>query len=266
MSSTQQIPLFPLPDPVTRIWRDARPIERAAYLVAAALLASGLLHLAIFLAGDTSWSGPVSWRKPTTFGLSFGLTLATLAWVTAQLSIGARTRTFLTSVLIAASVTETAGITLQAWRGVPSHFNHDSAFSSTVTNILAFGGVVIVATVLALTIAAYRKPATDAAMRLATRAGLTILMGAMASGAAMIATGVILTNGGDEQAAYDTAGWLKPTHAVTMHAVGVLPALAWLLGALKVPEHRRHTIVKLAVWGYGVAAVGTAAVNVVLGR
>ncbi|WP_285661779.1 hypothetical protein [Actinorhabdospora filicis] len=268
MSSPTQkpIPLFPIPEPVTGIWRDARAIERAAYLVAAVLFASGLFHFAVFLTGDTAWAGPVSWRKPTTFGLSFGLTLATLTWVSAQLTTGTRLRTILTGVFIATSVAETGGITLQAWRGVPSHFNYDDGFSSAVTAVLAFGGVVIVAAVLALTIAAYRRPATDAAMRLATRAGLTILMGAMASGAAMIATGVILSNAGNEQAAYDTAGWLKPTHAVTMHAVGVLPALAWLLAAAKVGERRRLTITRLAVWAYVAAAAGTAAVNLVIGR
>lgn len=260
------IPLFPVPEPVARIWRDARTVERAAYLVAAVLFASGLVHFAVFLAGDTAWAGPVSWRKPTTFGLSFGLTLATLTWVSAQLSTGTRFRNALTGVFIATSVAETAGITLQAWRGVPSHFNYEDGFSSAVTAVLAFGGVVIVAAVLVLTIAAYRRPAADAAMRLATRAGLTILMGAMATGAAMIATGVILSNAGDEQAAYDTAGWLKPTHAVTMHAVGVLPALAWLLGVLKVTGARRLQLTRLAVWAYGLAAAGTAAVNLVVGR
>jgi hypothetical protein len=28
-----------------------------------------------------SWEGPVSWRKPMSFGLSFGVTLATIGWV-----------------------------------------------------------------------------------------------------------------------------------------------------------------------------------------
>ena len=37
--------------------------------------------------------GPLSLRKPTTFGLSFGLTLITIAWVLSFLELRDRTRT-----------------------------------------------------------------------------------------------------------------------------------------------------------------------------
>jgi len=38
------------------------------------------------------WDGPVSWRKPTTFGVAFGLTLATITWVTTFVPMRERTR------------------------------------------------------------------------------------------------------------------------------------------------------------------------------
>jgi len=59
-------------------WHRGRAVERIGYLVGAVLLASGLIHFALLAIGGGSWAGPLSLRKPTTFGLSFGLTLITI--------------------------------------------------------------------------------------------------------------------------------------------------------------------------------------------
>jgi len=50
------------------------------------------------------------------------------------------------------------------------------------------------------------------------------------------------------------AGALKPAHAVTMHAILVLPALAWLLTFTQLAEARRVRIVAVVSWVYGVVA------------
>ena len=55
--------------------------QRFAYACAALLLVSGVFHGFVFLVDGGSWEGPVSWRKPIVFGLSFGVTLATLTWI-----------------------------------------------------------------------------------------------------------------------------------------------------------------------------------------
>lgn len=52
--------------------REVKTVERAAYLVGALLILSGLTHLAILLISGGSREGPLSLRKPTTFGPSFG--------------------------------------------------------------------------------------------------------------------------------------------------------------------------------------------------
>src|SRR6516165_7516029 len=71
-------------------WRRGSLVERAGYGVGALLLVSGLVHLAILIASGGSWEGPLSWRKPATFGLSFGLTLITIIWVASFLRQGDR--------------------------------------------------------------------------------------------------------------------------------------------------------------------------------
>jgi hypothetical protein len=52
-----------------------KPVERAAYAIGVLLMLSGIIHLAVLLIGGGTWEGPLSLRKPMTFGLSFGLTL-----------------------------------------------------------------------------------------------------------------------------------------------------------------------------------------------
>jgi hypothetical protein len=233
----------------------ARPVERACYAVGAMLIASGLVHLGVLLVTGGSWQGPVSWRKPMTFGVSFGLTLITIAWVASYIRLGRRTRGWLLSLFAGACVLEVSLITLQAWRRVPSHFNLETSFDGSVARVLAAGGAVLIAVIALLSIASWRAdPQVAPSMRLAVRAGLVALDVAVLVGAVMIATGISRALGGDQQAAYVVGGALKPAHAVTMHAVLVLPALAWLLARAGWPEHRRVQVVWLAVAGYALLA------------
>jgi hypothetical protein len=206
--------------------------------------------------------GPLSLRKPMTFGLSFGLTLITITWVSSFLRLGDRARTILLSVFAAACVLETALVSLQAWRGVPSHFNVETPFDAFVTQMLAGGGVTLVAIVAALTFISFRAaPATPLVMRVAIRTGFVILLSAMASGALMIAKGMSLVFAGHPQAAYLTGGSLKPVHGVTMHAILVLPVLAWLLSLTAWSERRQRRAIVVAAAGYVLLAGAVAAGN-----
>ncbi|WP_285610000.1 hypothetical protein [Actinokineospora globicatena] len=213
---------------VLGIWRDARPVERLSYAVGAALFASGLVHVAVLLVTGWTWMGPLSLRKAATFGLSFGLTLATVAWATSFIVV--RARTLLLGLFAGASVMEVVLVSMQAWRGVPSHFNFETGFDTAVSMTLAAGGGVLILTTVAFTVAviAGTRRSTPA-MRIAIRFGLIALLAALGAGAAMIARGVIASRGGDPQLAYTTAGALKPLHAVAMHAILVVPVVAWLL-------------------------------------
>lgn len=234
-----------------RVWTDGRRVARIAYVIGALLFTSGAVHVGVLIATGGSWSGPLSLRKPATFGLSFGLTLATVAWASSFVTIRPRTRTALLGVFAGASVVETALVSMQAWRGVPSHFNFQTEFDNTVSMTLAAGGGVIIVTVLAFTAAAvYRTAAVSPSMRLALRFGFLSLLLALGIGAVMIANGVSLARSGDPVAAYTTAGALKPLHGVAMHAILALPALAWSLRFTGWPERRRVRSIRIAAAGY----------------
>jgi hypothetical protein len=98
------------------------------------------------------------------------------------------------------------------------------------------------------------NPDLPASMQLALRAGFVTMLIGLASGAAMIARGVILVNTGHQQLAYQVGGFLKPVHGVSLHGVLVpLPALAWLLGRTGWSESRRTRAMAIAATCYALA-------------
>jgi hypothetical protein len=233
----------------------ASRLARACYVVSLFLVLSGIVHLAVFFIDDRPWAGPLSWRKPFTFGLSFGLTLATVTWLSSYLRITEHTRTVLLSVFAVDCVVEVSGITLQAWRDQPSHLNTSTPFNASVAYMLAAGGAVLVLTLgVMAVVAVLGRTSASPSMALALRAGFLLLMAGLASGAAMIARGTVAMRTGPAERAYQLTGFLKGFHGVTLHGVLVLPALAWLLARTHLSERSRVRAVVAAVAVYGLAA------------
>ena len=242
---------------VCGIWTGGRRIERVCYVLGLVLMASGAFHFALFFLRGGPWEGPVSWRKPTTFGLSFGLTLIAVAWVVSWLKLSERTRTLALGVFAADCFVEVGGITLQAWRHVPSHIDMQGGFNTGVSITLAFGGMILVLALGRLAFAAFRgDPDAPPSMRLALRAGFATLMIGLLSGAAMIARGTSEARGGHQRQAYQDLGFLKLVHGISLHGVLVLPTLAWALSLTSWPEPKRTRTVKLAASAYGLAIAG----------
>jgi hypothetical protein len=232
---------------------------RAAYICGLLLILSGLIHFAILIGSGATWDGPLSFRKPATFGVSFGLTLITLAWVSGFVSLSERARRLLIAAFTAACVLEVALVSLQTWRGVPSHFNVETTFDSRIARTLALGGAVLVMVIVTFTIASFRRnDAVPISIRIAIRTGFVALLLAQLVGAAMIAKGMTLVFGGHPQAAYATAGTLKPMHAVTMHGIQMLPVVAWLLSFVNWPERRRVIVVLSIAGAYLVLVISIA--------
>ena len=121
-------------------WQQAQPAQRLGYLVGGALILVGLGQLAGWLVVGGAWAGPVSLRKPTTFGISFGLATITLAWVTGHLRITDRTRWLLLGPLTAATSYEVAWVSIQH-----AHFNDTTPLDER----LFVAGAVMVAIAIA---------------------------------------------------------------------------------------------------------------------
>ncbi len=169
----------------------------------------------------------------------------------------------LLSIFAAACVLETFLVSLQAWRGVPSHFNMETPLDAGIAQTLAVGGFTLVAVLVMLTIAAFRdRTRLPVPLLLAVRTGLVALVGAQVAGGVMIATGVRLVLAGNPQLAYATGGWLKPVHAALIHGILVLPLLAWLISRTHWDERAQGRVMWMGIVLYALAVGAAVAASV----
>ena len=232
------------------------PYQRFAYWCAALLVLSGIFHLGVYVVDGGPWEGPLSWRKPIVFGLSFGITLATLSWIMTFIWPRRRWGWVLLGVFSVASLLEVFLISMQTWRGVASHFNEETTFDGLVFS--AMGMLVAIVALLTAVIAVWALVSLDAppSFALAIRLGLLLMLVSQAVGVQMI------VEGGNT---FGAEGALKVPHAFTLHVAQVLPALAILLLVSDSTEQRRTRIVSMAALGYGLV-IASAGLQAYAGR
>jgi hypothetical protein len=228
--------------------RPAAPYQRLGYLCATVLVCSGLLHGGVFLVDGGTWEGPLSWRKPIVFGLSFGITLATVAWILPFLQVRVPTGWVVVSILSATSFGEVSLITMQTWRGVASHFNESTPFDAAVFSTMGLLVALVALATIFVTVRSFFPQAAPPSLAWAIRAGLVLMLVSQAVGAQMI------VEGGNT---FGSAGALKVPHAVTLHAVQVLPMLAVLLATADITERTRVRTVGMGTLGYALLIAAT---------
>jgi hypothetical protein len=239
-----------LPAEVRRIGRftPAASYQRFGYVCGVLLMLSGLVHAVVFLVDGGSWEGPVSWRKPIVFGLSFGITVVTITWLMTFLRARRLTGWIAVGLFAIASLAEVFLVTLQTWRGVASHFNETTPLDASIFSFMGMLVALLVLLTVFVTVRSFVRMDAPPSLGWAIRFGLLLMLVSQGVGAQMIA------EGGNT---FGTAGALKVPHAVTLHAIQVLPALAILLLAARSTERRRFRIVALGAAGYAVLIAST---------
>jgi hypothetical protein len=215
--------------------------QRFAYVCAALLVLSGGFHGVVYLVDGGPWAGPVSWRKPVVFGLSFGLAVGTLTWFMTFLRPRKAVGWIVLGVLAVASLGEVFLISMQRWRGVASHFNEDTAFDELVFSMMGMLVALVALVTIFVTVRSFFRIDAPASLAWAIRIGLVLMLVSQGVGVQMIA------EGGNT---FGAAGALKVPHAVTMHAVQVLPALALVSMLSDSTEDRRVRVVAVGATGY----------------
>ena len=244
---------------LTRYWTDAQGYQKFVYRVAALMFISALFHTGVFLLDDVPWEGPISWRKPIVFGLSLSSTLFLMAWVLNFMPTRHRLHSWLMRILAISMSVEYGLIVMQVWRGEASHFNYTTPFNNAVfgmmgTMILIFAMICIIITGLS-----FLRMNAPSSMVWAIRIGLLILVVSQFLGYAIVQNGTaqafsesgeLLRDVTGTASIFGAAGNMKVPHAVTLHALQVLPILAWLLFFSKWTERRRTQVVLVAAGGY----------------
>lgn len=205
------------------------PLSRFERSAVVALLLSGCLHLLLWFGSGQSWEGPLSFRKPALFGISTGLTLWSCLWVSRCLSHG-RWIDWSNRLFAAALLAEVGLITLQAWRGEASHFNHRTPLDASIETTLLILITVASLYIFWLNALALRRSqlaTLHPAQRLAVRAGLCLLSISCLLGFLITAIGTWQIARGLAPETYPPRGVLKFPHGAALHAIQTLPLIAW---------------------------------------
>lgn len=219
------------------------------------LVGSGVAHLVVWGVLGGPWEGPVTWRKPILFGISGGLTSLSLGWAWSKLP-WRWGDAWLAASIAWALLVEVALIDLQAWRGVASHFNRSTPLDSWLYDTM--GVLILWVTLIAidLTIRFFRQPTGLAAdMRLAVRAGLVLFVISCLLGIWVSVHGDLRVAAGLEPERYGVAGVPKFPHGAVIHALQLLPMVAWAAQRAGFAVRWRVRLVSLATAGTALIGV-----------
>ena len=182
-----------------------------------------------------------AWAKPAKFAFSITLYLLTLRWILSFVSGHRRLLLAISVGIVVALVAEIVLVDLQVLRGTTSHFNESTELNALI--FYAMGGIVsivLIATIIA-GVAALRARGFDRGLAAGLRWGIGVCVLGMLAAITMITNREWSDSGGHTVGAVDggpgmpLTGWslehgdLRVGHFVGLHALQLLPLLAWAL-------------------------------------
>jgi hypothetical protein len=234
-----------------QLWKERQSSQIPMYVVGFILVCSGLFHVLVLFTSGGSWEGPISWRKPILFGITGGLTTISVGWVMGYLS--QRKSLHIMSWIFAVSMfVEVSLITMQKWRGVASHFNVATAFDRTVFSLMGTLIMIVAIIIAIVTVRSFKVLNATPEMKLAIQAGLLFLNLTNVLGIILIAYGnyIMRVSPGHAPNIFGQAGMMKVPHGLAIHAIQVLPILAWLLNFSQREIEFKLRTMKTAIAGY----------------
>jgi hypothetical protein len=245
-------------------------VSTVVMLIGAALSAAGIVLDPRQLVGE-----PV-WMKPMKFYASLAIYNATILYFLSFLSERRRFVRVIGAILSACGALEMVGITVQAARGVRSHFNAATPFDQGIFAMMGIVIMVLWVTMLVLAVALLRAKLADRTLASALRMGLVVAVlgaglgyfmvaprseqiAAMKAGEQQVEKGGHTFGGKDGGPGLPVVGWsttagdMRPAHFFGLHGMQVLPFLAILLARRRSrSEAWRLAVVRTA----GVAYLG----------
>jgi hypothetical protein len=176
------------------------------------------------------------WIKPMKFAVSIAIYALTIGWLLYELPLRERVRRVVNWTVAGTLIIEIALITMQAARGVTSHFNQATAFDAAVFGIMGAAITLNILVVAYVTLKFWRAGAKIPAPYLwGIRIGLMLFALASLEGFVMISHSAHSVGAPDGGAGLPVVNWsvkvgdLRVAHFFGMHALQVLPFVGYLL-------------------------------------
>ena len=213
------------------------------------LIGSGLGHFLLWTVSGQNWEGDVSLRKPALFGLSTGVTVLSLSLLWSRLNPVRFDSTLKVSTAIAA-VIEVLLISLQYWRGAPSHFNHSTALDLAIHVGMDLCIVVLFAVILFLTFRSIRDLRTNNPEHIAIIHGMLMLTISCVIGFVILGLGFYQQSEGLDPSTFGKAGVMKFPHGMAIHAIQWLWGIAWLSAMTNSKHGLKNRLIVSASYGF----------------
>ncbi|MEO0732188.1 MAG: hypothetical protein AAFZ52_05100 [Bacteroidota bacterium] len=194
------------------------------------------------------------WLKPLKFGISNGIYILTVGFMTTLYPFSARKKRIINKVVAWTLLINMLIIVTQGARGVQSHYNQSSAFDGILFGLMGiFISVNVLIMVLFLVDTIRLKMLVPTSVQWAVGlAWLTVLVGSWVGGQmiSQMAHNVGVADGGAGLPIVNwstVAGDLRIAHFFGIHAIQILPLFAWVLCQKWSTASRNRT---LAVTGF----------------
>lgn len=218
------------------------------------LFASFLL---LFFLDSRTVMGINVWIKPMKFALSIAIYLWTIGWFLEYLSNYPRSARVIGWGVAIAMVVEITCITLQAARGVPSHFNVQTATDGIIFSVMGMGVVLNTLLLVWLTVLFFvGKTSLSSTYRLAICLALLLFLFASAIGGKMVgqlshSVGVADGGAGLPFVNWSTEGGdLRIAHFIGIHSLQIIPFFAFRA------EKKRWSNARLWTWLFALTYIG----------
>lgn len=232
---------------VNTLWETNKPLTATGLLMVPVLL----FALAGLVFDPRTITGAPAWLKPAKFAVSISLYTLTLTWIFGYLPDWPRLRAWTGWTTAVVMVIEIACIALQATRGTASHFNVSTPRDMAIFAVMGTAILIAWAASIAIAVALFRQRFDDSVMGWAIRIGVLItILGAAAGGVMtrptdeqlaqarltqrMPVSGAHTVGAPDGGPGLPGTGWslehgdLRVPHFFGLHAMQILPLLAWV--------------------------------------
>lgn len=252
-----------------RLWETSAPLTFTGMLMLPALvMASGGLII-----DPRMITGAPAWLKPAKFSASIAIYVFTLAMAFTLIPNWPKTRRVVGWTTAIVMVLELAIIDLQAFRGRASHFNLSTPFDGLLFAIMGTAIFAQTLTSIAVASAFWRQKFDDPALGWSLRLGMTItIIGALSAGLmtrptadqraaahaghGMPVVGAHTVGAPDGGPGVPGTGWstahgdLRVPHFVGLHALQVLPLIAFVMRRRRLSTDKRLLLMLTAAGSY----------------
>lgn len=254
--------------PMNSYWQQANFSQRFLLVTGSVLFVWMVAHAVMLGLPQYSVDGAASPRKAATFAETGWLMCWATAYVLPHLTLKRWQRWAIVGGVLQFAIVETLLVSVQVWRGVPSHYNFATTFDMVVFSVMGAGSTIYLVGMIVLLVALYGKNTLSPSMRLAFRSGTVLMiiggllgyfmlmsLGGVFTGTLGIFTAEIPgTYLGVDEGTY--GGNILVLHALGVHGLSMAPLAAWLLSYAKLTEQTRVRITSVVVYSlYAVFAL-----------